>query len=298
MRGFRIPVPDDLARGLHSSRRKQRKLSAGDFFVPFVSFCKPILMSAPVICFGQQPCGFFPRRFLYAKFVTARRLQAEIGGEVVFFLHDSDHDCRETQTTLRHRKTGEPQTFNFTFANKLQRKFSPLFLKRLPADWPANTARQLPNFVGPAGVEAFKSVQADNQADFCLEMYRRLGLLDGIRVVRSSDPAVRRAACAISDFFVDVPHEGEIVRARCVEGVLKLHEGGERYVELPTANYSKEQISPARDSRLRWMQSVLHCTHYVCGAGEQAYLNPADAPEITFVPRDPIDRSDEAWTDV
>jgi hypothetical protein len=46
----------------------------------------------PVICFGQQPCGFFPRRFLYAKFVTARRLQQEIGGEIVFFYHDADHD--------------------------------------------------------------------------------------------------------------------------------------------------------------------------------------------------------------
>ncbi len=34
-------------------------------------------MSSPIICFGQQPCGFFPRRFLHAKFVTARRLQQE-----------------------------------------------------------------------------------------------------------------------------------------------------------------------------------------------------------------------------
>jgi hypothetical protein len=252
---------------------------------------------SPIICFGQQPCGFFPRRFLHAKFVTARRLQAEIGGEIVFFLHDSDHDCRETQTTLRHRKTGEPQTFNFTFANKVQRKFSPLFLKRLPADWAPNTARQLPNFVAARGVDAFKSVVADNQADFCLEMYRRLGLLEGIRLVRSSDPAVRRAACDITDFFVDVPHAGETVRARCIDGALKLHEGGDRYVDLPAAQYTKEQISPARDSRLRWMQSVVHCTHYVCGAGEQAYLNPMDAPEITFVPRDPVDRSDEAWID-
>ena len=91
-------------------------------------------MSAPVICFGQQPCGFFPRRFLYAKFVTARRLQRELGGEIVFFYHDSDHDPRETQTTLRHLRTGEPQTLNFTFANKLQRKFAPLFAKKIPAD--------------------------------------------------------------------------------------------------------------------------------------------------------------------
>jgi hypothetical protein len=252
---------------------------------------------SPVICLGQQPCGFFPRRFLQAKFATARRLQAEIGGEIVFFLHDSDHDCRETQTTLRHLKTGQPQTFNFTWANKLQRKFSPLFLKRLPADWQANTARQLPNFVSARGVEVFKRAAASNQADFCLEVWRGLGLLDGFRIVRSGDPAVRQAACDITDCFVDVPHEGEIVRARLIGDILKLHEGGDSYVELPRTDFTKAQVSPTRDSRLRWMQSVVHCTHYVCGAGEQAYLNPQDAPEITFVPRDPIDRSDEAWTD-
>ncbi|SDS10037.1 hypothetical protein [Opitutus sp. GAS368] len=255
-------------------------------------------MSPPVICFGQQPCGFFPRRFLQAKFVTARRLQAEIGGEIVFFLHDSDHDCRETQTTLRHLKTDQPQTFNFTFANKLQRKFSPLFLKRIPADWPASTARQLPNFVATRWVDAFKQVSATNVADFCLEMYRRMELLDGIRVVRSGDPAVRRAACDIPDCFVDVPHEGEVVRARLIDGALKLHEGGASYIDLLRIDFAKEQVSPTRDSRLRWMQSVIHCTHYICGAGEQAYLNPADAPEITFVPRDTIDRSDEAYTDL
>jgi hypothetical protein len=67
-------------------------------------------------------------------------------------------------------------------------------------------------------------------------------------------------------------------------------------VTLPATSYGKEQISPTRDTRLRWMQSVVHCTHYIAGAGEQAYLNRADAPEITFLNRDPIDRSDEAWT--
>ena len=100
-------------------------------------------MSAPVICFGQQPCGFFPRKFLYAKFVTARRLRKEIGGEIVFFFHDSDHDPRETQTTLRHRKTGEPFCMNFAFVNKIQRKFSPLNLKRIPSGWRDNAARHL-----------------------------------------------------------------------------------------------------------------------------------------------------------
>jgi hypothetical protein len=227
--------------------------------------------------------------------VTARRLQAELGGKIVFFCHDSDHDSRETQTTLRHRRTDAPQTFNFIFANKTQRKWSPLFAKRIADGWQANTARQLPAFVTPPLVEAFKKINATTAADFCLDLYGAMGLLDGIRVVRSGDPAIRRAACPVTDFFADVPYEGEIVRARWIDGALKLHEGGDSYVTLPAAPFTAEQVSPTRDSRLRWMQSVLHCTHYIAGAGEQAYLNPADAPEITFVNRDPIERSDEAY---
>jgi hypothetical protein len=43
------------------------------------------------------------------------------------------------------------------------------------------------------------------------------------------------------------------------------------------------------------MQSVLGCTHYIAGAGEQAYLRPEEASEITFINRDTIDRSDEAY---
>ena len=253
----------------------------------------------PRICFGQQPCGFFPRRFLYAKIVTARRLQRELGGEIVFFCHDSDHDPRETQTILTHRKTGERATLNFAFANKVQRKWSPLFHKAVPADWHAKTLRQLPAYVDAPLVAAFRETRAINVADFCLEMYTRMGLLAGIRVVRSGDPAVRLAACEVPDFFADVPYENELVRARLQDGRLRLHEGGDAYVDLadppPT---DKAQLSPTRDTRLGWMQSVIGCTHYVSGAGEQAYLNPADAPGITFVRRDTIERSDEAFTDL
>ncbi len=138
-------------------------------------------------------------------------MQKEIGGEIVFFYHDSDHDPRETQTVLRHRRTNEPAILNFSFANKIQRKFSPLFLKRIPAGWQNKTELQLPNYVEHGLIDLFKKVSAANVADFCLEMYRQMGLLDGVRVVRSSDPDFRRAACDVSEFFVDVPHEGEIV---------------------------------------------------------------------------------------
>jgi hypothetical protein len=252
---------------------------------------------SPVIGFGQQPCGFFPRRYLVAKIRTARRLQAELGGEIVFFCHDSDHDFRETRTTLRHRKTGEPAHLNFAFENKLQRKFSPLYLKRVPADWPAKTLLQLPNYVERPWIEAFRQTTATNAAAFCLEMYRRMGLLEGIRVACSSDPAFRQAACDVADFFVEVPCGGEIVRARVVDGVLRLHEGGDVFVTLPPAPFTKAQISPTRDTRLRWMQSVLHCTHYVAGPGERAYLHPEDAPELVLIDRDTIDRPNEAYTD-
>ena len=256
------------------------------------------MSTSPIICFGQQPCGFFPKRFLVAKIQAARRLQKETGGEIVFFCHDSDHDPRETQTILRHRKTNEPALLNFAFANKVQRKFSPLFLKRIPAGWQNKTTLQLPNYVDGRLIEIFKKVSAANAADFCLEMYRHMGLLEGIRVVRSSDPMFRRYACDVSEFFVDVPHEGEIVRARFSGGTLKLHEGGDSFITLPMTTFTKEQISPARDTRLRWMQSVLRCTHYVAGAGEKDYLCPEETSEITFVDRDAIDRSDEAYTEI
>jgi hypothetical protein len=255
-------------------------------------------MNPPLICFGQQPCGFFPKRFLVAKILTARRVQAEIGGEVVFFYHDSDHDPRETKTVLRQRKSGQPLILNFAFANKIQRKFSPLYLKHIAVGWHEHTALQLPGYVEPRWVETFQRINSDNVACFCLEMYRQMGLLDNIRVVRSSDQALRRGACEINEFFVDIPFQGEVVRARFCDGVLKLHEGGDAYVTLPASPFTKEQISPTRDTRLRWMQSVVHCTHYIAGEGEAAYLRKEEAPEVTFITRDTIERSDEAYTDL
>jgi hypothetical protein len=257
------------------------------------------MTTAPVICFGQQPCGFFPKRFLAAKMQTARRLQAEIDGEIVFFCHDSDHDPRETRTVLRHRRTGEPAQLNFAFKNRIQRKFTPLHLKQIAAGWQEKTLLQLPNYVGRPLIEQFRQTSAATVADFCLEMYRRMGLLEGIRIVRSSDPAVRRAACEVPEYFADLPHEGEVVRARFAAGAFTLHEGGDSTVTLPgPATVSRDQISPTRDTRLRWMQSVVRCTHYVAGPGEMAYLHPEETPEITFVNRDAIERSDEAFIEI
>jgi hypothetical protein len=252
----------------------------------------------PVICFGQQPCGFFPRRYLVAKIQTARRLQSQIGGEIVFFCHDSDHDPRETKTTLRHKMLGDVAHFNFEFENKVQKKYSPSYVKRVSPNWQSQMARLLPEYVDSCLIDAFEETTSANVADFCLEMYRRMGQLEGIRIARSSDPEFRRAACKVAEFFVDVPYSGEIVRARYSDGVLKLHKGGDSFITLPPTPFGSDQISPTRDSRLRWMQSVIQCTHYVAGASEKFYLHKEDAPEITYVERQPIERADEAYTEL
>ncbi|HEY4284018.1 MAG TPA: hypothetical protein VGM62_13205 [Chthoniobacterales bacterium] len=249
----------------------------------------------PIICFGQQPCGFFPKRFLYAKIVTARRLQAEIGGEIVFFFHDSDHDPRETSTALKERRSGREHTVNFRYLNRIQKEFSPLFAKRILSDWRAKMTRQLPNYVDQNLVEKFGANTADNPADFCLQMYQSMGLLDGLRVDRSGDPVFRRKAIEVEDRFVDVQWEGETVRARCRDGKLLLHQGGDKFIEVPWQEFDRSQVSPTRDSRLRWMQSVIQCTHYIAGAGERQYLNEADAPGVKFVPRIDISEQNQAY---
>src|SRR5215467_15294727 len=113
-------------------------------------------MEHPIICFGQQPCRFFPKRFLVAKLQTARCLQKEIGGEIVFFYHDSDHDPRETITILRDGHTNRETALNFQFENRIQKQFSPLYAKRVIPEWHEKTARQLPRYVGPSLVGHFK----------------------------------------------------------------------------------------------------------------------------------------------
>ena len=252
-------------------------------------------MSAPVICFGQQPCGIFPKRFLFAKIETARRLQREIGGHIVFFYHDSDHDPRETVTVLKDHSTGRKTNLNFDFANKLQKLYSPLYLKRVLPEWKTKMERQLPAYVDAGLVERFKQISVGTIAEFCLDMYNAMGLLDGVKVQRSSSPEFRAVACAIEDYFVDVPFDGEVVRARARDGKLWLHKGGDRFIEVPAPTYGNEQISPTRDTRFRWMQSVIGCTHYISGASEQDYVKKAEAPGVDFIERNEIADASDAY---
>src|SRR5258706_11730 len=122
---------------------------------------------------------------------------------------------------LCHNKNGVRAQLHFTFEKNIKRKFTPLYPNTIHCTRPPPTPRQLPNYVPRGCIEIFQGTSANNTADFCLEMYRRLNLLDGLRVVRSSNPSLRCAACDITEFFVDVPHEGEIVRARCNDGALR-----------------------------------------------------------------------------
>jgi hypothetical protein len=255
-------------------------------------------MNQPIICFGQQPCGFFPKGYLVAKILTARHLQKEIGGEIVFFFHDSDHDPRETITILRDQNSKQEVALNFQVENRIQKQFSPLYAKRVVPEWREKTERQLPNYVGRSLVECFKETKCSNVAAFCLEMYARMGLLEGVRVERSGSPEFRSRAVAVPDYFVDQPYEGEIVRARYRDGKFLLHKGGDRFLEIPGGEFGPKQISPTRDTRFRWMQSVIQCTHYVAGGSEQHYINKGDAPRVKFIKRDEISDFDRAYTEL
>jgi len=124
---------------------------------------------------------------------------------------------------LRHRKTNEPAHLNFAFQNKIQRKFSPLRLKTIPSEWQGRTALQLPNFIAHPLIEVFGKVSANNVADFC---WKCIGAWDCSTVFGLPAPAIRifGARRATLRILVDVPYEGEIVRARFIDGGLKLHE--------------------------------------------------------------------------
>lgn len=264
--------------------------------------------SEPIICFGQQPCGFFPKRFLVAKINNALSLQKKIGGRIVFFYHDSDADYRETITIMTDRQTNAEVRLNFTQENKIQKKFSPLYLKRIPSGWKEEILKQLPRFVEQPLIEVFKSIKAGTVADFCLEMYKKIGLLDGIEIVRSSDKTFRKNTSAISgEYFADLPFQGEIVRAK-IENLphqstptptsirASLHEGGGKftYFNLPD-NIEKAQINPGKDERFAWMNSVIHCTHYIAGNSEYEYLKREQFPEVKFINREQIENSEMAW---
>ncbi len=266
-------------------------------------------MNEPIICFGQQPCGFFPKRYLVGKINAARALQKEIGGKIVFFYHDSDADYRETITVMEDLQTGSEVRLNFTQENKLQKKYSPLYLKRIPAGWKEEILKQLPRFLpADSGLEVngkkpdslkdiFERVNEKTVADFCLEMYRKMKLLDGMEIIRSSDKNFRTAATDITgEYFADLPYQGEIVRAKIENNQAALHEGGGKftYFNLPD-KIDKQQINPGKDERFGWMNSVIHCTHYVAGNSEYEYIKRDNFPEVKFIKREQIDQPEMAW---
>jgi hypothetical protein len=194
-------------------------------------------------------------------------------------------------------------------------------------------------------MDIFKSVNAKTAGDFCLEIYQKMGLLDGIEVAKSSDRGFREKAIDLAgEYFADVEYEGEVVRAKVeslqtpttsprfagysslkkeerlrtssdisndrgasppakegwtpkADGVVGiLHEGGDQFIRFPiNKSIQKSQISPARDQRFAWMQSVINCTHYIYGEGEKEYLDTKPYPDIKFIDREKIDQPNYAW---
>ncbi len=253
-------------------------------------------MIQPIICFGQQPNGFFPKRFFYSKIQSARALHASLGGRIVWFCHDSDSDYRETITIFRDRQSGAEVRHNFLQPNKIQKKFSPLWAKRIAPGWKEYMARQLPRFMDKALQNIFVSVEKEMVADFCIAMYEKLGLLEGIEIVRSGSRKFREAADDLDEFYADIKYGDEIVRAlHQKNGGFVLHEGGGRYSTLPDEPVGKLEKSAGRDLRFAWMQSVIHCDYYIMGASEKEYLDRNAFPGISFIERDSISEPHYAW---
>lgn len=259
------------------------------------------MASTNIICFGQQPNGFFPKGFFVDKILTAREVQREVGGRVVWFCHDSDHDYRETLTKIKTSRY--PEGFirlNISQSSKFQKLFTPLALKDIKPGWQGETANKLMHIIPKESFEIFKSVKTNTVADFCIEMYRALGWLDEIEVVRSSDPAFRALALDISgqDHYVDVEYKGSIMHARKDEHGYFINHGGGVKESIP-CNLNpvfRTLISPTRDNRFAWMQSVIRCTHYIFGKGEQEYIDFSPWKDVTFIPREEIHDPDFAVT--
>ncbi|MBL8030184.1 MAG: hypothetical protein JNN11_02975 [Candidatus Doudnabacteria bacterium] len=255
----------------------------------------------PVIALGQQPNGFFPKRYLVSKLETARNLQKEIGGKIIFFYHDSDSDYRETITVLKDKNTQSEFRLNFTQENKIQKNFSPLYLKRIPENWKAEILKQLPRALEENQIKLFSSIGAKNTADFCLEMYKKLGLLEGVEIIRSSNQDFRQKAPNLTnDYYADVKYENEIVRAKVLAKDNKkfglLHHGGGKNTEFEISEeIPKNQITPGRDERFGWMNSVIKSTHYICGNSEFEYLKKEKFPEVKFLKRDQVEDESLAW---
>ena len=109
-----------------------------------------------------------------------------------------------------------------------------------------------------------------------------MGLLDGIRVDRSSDPEFRKRAVAVDDYFVDVEWENEIVRARAATESCCCTRARIVTSKCLAQEYDATQITPTRDTRLRWMQSVIGCTHYVAGRGRAKVFERSGCARMSF----------------
>lgn len=216
---------------------------------------------------------------------------------MVFFYHDSDANWRETAISFTDKQSGKEARLNFEQENRIQKKFSPFYAKRIPQDWQKKLSRILPQYAPQNAGKLFTSIKTQNIADFCLEMYKHLGLLENITIIRSGNKEFRETAIELEgEFYADVPYQNEIVRAKYQNQRLFLHEGGEKYIYLPAPEkFEKAQKSAGRDQRFAWMQSAVNCTHYIYGEGEANYLEFKNFPEVEFVPRLKTDKPEFAW---
>jgi len=130
------------------------------------------MSTSPIIAFGQQPCGFFPRRFLFRQDPDRARLREQMAGASVYFCHDSDHDPRETRTILRRRGSGDRRAQLRGGRASCSGSVSPLYAKRTAQGWHERTLSQLPNYVRARTARPVRERHRRRRwADFCSRWY-------------------------------------------------------------------------------------------------------------------------------
>ncbi len=257
----------------------------------------PAMTDAPVICFGQQPCGFLPRRFLFAKIQTALRLRDRIGGRIVFFYHDSDHDPRETQTILVEEKTGDEQRLNFQFANKTQKKFSPLYAKFIAPDWQTHHHPPAPQIPRPdrRSTRSNRSPRPTPPTSASTSTAPS----DSSTASKSPGPATPPFARPPAPSTTISSTSNTKAKSSAPDDH-PTTDSDSTGAATPTSTSPRKSGTNVRSAppvtpASRWMQSVIHCTHYVAGAGEMDYLDTSQAPEIEFLRRDDISHASQAY---
>lgn len=241
-------------------------------------------MEKPIVCLSEQLSSFLPTKSLVRRIDAAKSLASRVGGKTILFIWDSWH--RGTAETVLPGN----RRISFEYYNNLQRDYTPFYLKNLDPVWWNRAKSKLDGIVPGKIINVLDNIKEDTAGNFCLKAYKKLGFLDNLEVVRSSDPEIRKKAKMFEDFYVEVSYKGEIVRARYTNRGFVLESNPP--VEIYKTDVVPGMVTPPDEKRFEWMDSIVSPSHYILGEKER--VKESDFPWISFVRSRKTEQSDTA----